>query len=179
MTYDGVEHSFSREVAFCTCNLERGTPFLVDACSSYCLVECSSHVEETCGTCALEECNSSQEDSCGSCSLVEYIGLLVETCETCNLEEDIPSQEVPCAPCAHGDNVLHELHVLVEDTVCQVETYETHGLGEYTASQGVTCAPCGQGGCTPSLVESCGTCDDLDEWQEGVEDSPLMEVSIP
>ena len=72
MTYDGVEHSSSLVVAFCTCSLEGGTPFLVDACSSYCLVECSSHVEETCETCVLEECNSSLEDSCGSCSLVEY-----------------------------------------------------------------------------------------------------------
>ena len=179
MTCDGVEHSFSQAAAFCTCSLEDGTPFLVDACSSYCLVECSSHVEGTCETYALGECNSSLEDSCGSCSLVEYMFLLVETCETCSLEEGIPSQEVPCGPCVHGDNVLHELHVLGEDTSCQVESYETCGLGGDTASQGVTCAPCGQGECTPSLVEPCGTCDDLDDGQEVVEDSPLMEEGIP
>ena len=163
MTYDGVEHSSSLVAAFCTYSLEGGTPFLVDACSSCCLVEYSSHEEETCVTCVLEECNSSLEDSCGSCSLVGYTFLLVETCGTCNLEEGILSQEVPCVPCAPGDDVLHEPHVLVADT----------------ASLEVICAACGQGGCTPSLVESCGTCDDLDEWQEVVEDSPLMEVSIP
>ena len=136
-------------------------------------------MEGTCETCVLEECNSSLEDSCGSCSLVEYMFLLVETYETCSLEEGILSQEVPCGPCGHGDNVLHELHVLVEDTACQVESYETHGLGGDTASLGVTCAPCGQGECTPSLVEPCGTCDDLDDGQEVVEDSPLMGVGIP
>ena len=87
----------------------------------------------------------------------------METCGTCNLEEGILSLEVPCGPCAPGDNVLHELHVWVEDTASLEVTYVT----------------CGQGECTPSLVETCGTCDDLDEWQEVVEDSPLMEVSIP
>ena len=50
---------------------------------------------------------------------------------------------------------------------------------EDTASLEVTYATCGQGECTPSLVETCGTCDNLDEWQEVEEDSPLMEVSIP
>ena len=166
-------------VAFCTYNLEGGTLFLVDTCSSYCQVECSSHVEGTCETCVLEECNSSLEDSCGSCSLVEYTSLLVETCETYNLEGGILSLEVPYEPCVLGDNFQHELHVLVEDTACQEESYETHGLEGGTASQGGTCAPCGQGECTPSLVGPCGPCDDLGAGQEVVEDSPLMGVSIP